>query len=137
MYYILEASLTMKTLYPAKIHTEQSKDTEYRLKYIRLIFSNLNKCKKGIKPEELDFTIEEKKVVEYYLKDVAQQTVKEHMSLDQCLEIFKERLQKLVSKNQSEWTRISEITSQLEEFLEPEDIQVAKDMRWFFSRTSR
>lgn len=93
-----------------KIKTEMTEEEKYRRNYILLILKGLKHCKTSI-ADDMTLNPEEKKVVEYHLKDVAQRTVIEDTSQEECVAIFKGRLSRLAKGYREEWINTANLIS--------------------------
>lgn len=116
--------------------TTPSSDTTYRAAYVRLLLTKLKECKKTTS-SQLGFSEQDKRVIEYYLKDVARKAVLEDTSREECVGIFIARIDRLVFSDKSEWERVRELVQQNRRSLISEEIDELDKLSCHFYRVKR
>lgn len=113
--------------------TELTLDETLRVEYLQLLSRSLKQCKKH-DPYMLDFTEQEKHVIEYYLKDVAQNALLAHTSIGGCLSAFINRLTRLVNGKKESWERTIEIFENHKHLISEEEIKEIKKFSRYFKK---
>ncbi len=111
-------------------------DMNYRIAYLMLILKKLKECK-TTSSNQLTFTEDDKKVIEYHLKDVARESVLTDTSLEECTAIFVSRINRLVLAEKREWERIRELIQKNKGSLSDEEILEFDYLSRYFYRINR
>lgn len=122
-YYTTEPQLnTMSQLHTKPV--ELTEDEKLKQTYISLMVKHLEHCK-IYDPYSYRFNTEDKRAIEYYLKDVSHRPVKQDYSQDQCVKVFEERIVAMITNKASEWEAFRELVERYENIIE----HLAKDIR--------
>ena len=123
----------MKTA-PAPKTAELNEDETYRLAYVRLLFKKLKECKADTQPQELQFFPEDQKTIEYHAINVTRHAVSAHISTQDCVALFQGRIERLIAKDNDEWSRINDLITRNKKLLEQSDKEDLRNMTWYFLR---
>ena len=117
-----------------KKEIEMTEDEVNRREYILLIIKGLKHCK-TYTVEEINFNTEDKKVIEYHLKDVAQRAVIEDTSQEECIAIFKGRLSRLITGLREEWLNTANLVSRHRLLISDKEAKTIDDLcRCYFKK---
>ena len=116
----------MKTIQPTC-------DKTYRQSFVRLILKSLKKCKNS-EAKQLTFNPQEKQVIEHHLKDIAREPVFVDTSLEECVQIFITRIERLIKSDANEWEIVREIIKNNARYLTPEEIIEFDNIFHYFYR---
>jgi hypothetical protein len=98
--------------------------------YIHLIIRYLKQHKQYASKPNL--TPEDKRVLEYHLKDVARHAVLANTSIEECVAIFESRITRLIEGDHDQWESFLEIIRRYKNFLTKLDfITVDEFFRYF------
>jgi hypothetical protein len=65
---------------------------------------------------------DDKKVIEYYLKDVTRRAILQSASQDECVALFTARIGRLITSDREEWARTLELVRKHSKLLKQKEI---------------
>lgn len=104
----------------------KTEDEKFRSEYIRLIINHVKNYKFTNHGSLL--SPEDKRVIEYHLKDVARHAVLENTSTEECIAIFNGRIERLIKGDKQEWENVLELARRHRNFITQMDIVLMDDL---------
>lgn len=112
---------------PMKPKEKMTEDETYRHNYVKLIIKALKHCT-HYSPDSISLFPEDKNVIEYHLRNVARHAVVEDTSTEDCVALFKTRIERLVTGNSEAWTGTLEFVRRHQLLLSQEEIKQMNTM---------
>lgn len=108
---------------------------DYLRKYLLLILQCLKSCK-NTSLDSLHFSIDDGKVIQYYLKDIARRAVLQSASQDECEAMLTSRIGRLITSDKEEWRRTIELVREQHELLTQKEIVEIDTLHQRFKKKS-